>query len=65
LEPKLHSFLHITADRALEQAKQVDAKIAAGEPIGLLAGIPISRDSAVCPHIRKIPQSLRLWNQRV
>jgi len=48
LEPKLHSFLHITADRALEQAKQVDAKIAAGEPIGLLAGIPIGIKDNLC-----------------
>lgn len=48
LEPKLHSFLHITADRALEQAKQVDAKIAAGEEIGLLAGIPIGIKDNLC-----------------
>ncbi|KAM3090002.1 Asp-tRNA(Asn)/Glu-tRNA(Gln) amidotransferase subunit GatA [Phormidesmis sp. 146-35] len=48
LEPKLHSFLHITADRALAQAKQVDAKIAAGEEIGLLAGIPIALKDNLC-----------------
>ena len=30
LEPKLHSFLCVTAERALEQAGAVDAKIAAG-----------------------------------
>mgnify|MGYP002790182726 CR=1 FL=1 len=28
LEPKLRSFLYITADKALEQAKAVDAKVA-------------------------------------
>ena len=48
LEPKLHSFLAVTADRALEQAKQVDAKIAAGEEIGLLAGIPIGIKDNMC-----------------
>jgi aspartyl-tRNA(Asn)/glutamyl-tRNA(Gln) amidotransferase subunit A len=48
LEPKLHSFLHVTADRALEQAQQVDAKIAAGEEIGLLAGIPIGIKDNMC-----------------
>jgi aspartyl-tRNA(Asn)/glutamyl-tRNA(Gln) amidotransferase subunit A len=48
LEPKLHSFLHVTADYALAQAKQVDAKIAAGEPIGLLAGIPIGIKDNMC-----------------
>jgi aspartyl-tRNA(Asn)/glutamyl-tRNA(Gln) amidotransferase subunit A len=48
LEPQLHSFLHVTPDRALEQAKQVDAKIAAGEDIGLLAGIPIGIKDNLC-----------------
>jgi len=48
LEPKLHSFLTITADHALEQARQVDAKIAAGEAIGPLAGIPIGIKDNMC-----------------
>lgn len=48
LEPKLHSFLLVTADRALEQARQVDAKIAAGEEIGMLAGIPIAIKDNLC-----------------
>lgn len=48
LEPKVRSFLQITADSALETAKQVDAKIAAGEEIGLLAGIPIGIKDNLC-----------------
>ncbi len=48
LEPKVHSFLQVTSDRALEQAKQLDAKIAAGEEIGLLAGIPIGIKDNLC-----------------
>lgn len=48
LEPKVHSFLHITADRALAQAQQVDAKLAAGEEISLLAGIPIAIKDNLC-----------------
>ena len=48
IEPKIHSFLHVTSDRALEQAQQVDAKIAAGEEIGLLAGIPIGIKDNLC-----------------
>lgn len=48
LEPKLHSFLHITAQQALEQARAVDAKIAAKEEIGLLAGIPIGIKDNLC-----------------
>ena len=48
VEPKLHSFLQVTADHALAQAQQVDAKIAAGEAIGLLAGIPIGIKDNMC-----------------
>ncbi len=48
LEPKLHSFLCVTAEHALSQAKTVDAKIAAGEEIGLLAGIPIGIKDNMC-----------------
>ncbi|QKQ74179.1 Asp-tRNA(Asn)/Glu-tRNA(Gln) amidotransferase subunit GatA [Nostoc sp. TCL240-02] len=48
LEPKLHSFLCVTAERALEQASTVDAKIAAGEEIGLLAGIPVGIKDNLC-----------------
>ncbi|MDY7003201.1 MAG: Asp-tRNA(Asn)/Glu-tRNA(Gln) amidotransferase subunit GatA [Cyanobacteriota bacterium] len=48
LEPKLRSFLHVTADRALETARQVDGKIAAGEDIGLLAGIPVGLKDNLC-----------------
>lgn len=48
LEPKLHSFLCVTADRALEQAKTVDAKIAAGTEISMLAGIPIGIKDNMC-----------------
>ncbi|MGI8501754.1 MAG: Asp-tRNA(Asn)/Glu-tRNA(Gln) amidotransferase subunit GatA [Hassallia sp.] len=48
LEPKLHSFLCVTAERALEQAREVDAKIAAGHEIGMLAGIPIGIKDNMC-----------------
>lgn len=48
LEPKLHSFLSVTSEHALEQARQVDAKIARSEEIGLLAGIPIGIKDNMC-----------------
>jgi aspartyl-tRNA(Asn)/glutamyl-tRNA(Gln) amidotransferase subunit A len=48
LEPALHSFLQITADRALQQAAQVDAQIAAGAEIGWLAGVPIGIKDNMC-----------------
>lgn len=48
LEPKVRAFLSVTADLALETAKQVDAKIAAGEEIGLLEGIPTAIKDNMC-----------------
>ncbi len=48
LEPQLHSFLTITADQAQAQAKTIDAQIAAGEEIGLLAGIPLGIKDNLC-----------------
>jgi len=48
LEPHLHSFLRVTPERSLEQARQVDARIAAGEAISLLAGIPIAIKDNLC-----------------
>lgn len=48
LEPKVSSFLHVTVETALQQARAVDAKVAAGEEIGLLAGIPIGIKDNLC-----------------
>ena len=48
LEPKLHSYLTVTAEQALAQAKQVDNKIAAGEDTGILAGIPMAIKDNMC-----------------
>lgn len=48
VEPKVHGFLWVTADLALETAKKVDEKIAAGESIGLLEGIPVAVKDNMC-----------------
>jgi aspartyl-tRNA(Asn)/glutamyl-tRNA(Gln) amidotransferase subunit A len=48
LEPKLHSYLTVTSEQALAQAQQVDDKIAAGEDLGILAGIPIAIKDNMC-----------------
>ncbi|MGF1570789.1 MAG: Asp-tRNA(Asn)/Glu-tRNA(Gln) amidotransferase subunit GatA [Nodosilinea sp.] len=48
LEPKLHSYLTVTADQALAQAAAVDANLAAGEELGLLAGIPLALKDNLC-----------------
>ena len=48
LEPQLHSFLTVTEASAIAQAEAVDQKIAAGEDIGLLEGIPIGLKDNLC-----------------
>ncbi|MEE3715318.1 Asp-tRNA(Asn)/Glu-tRNA(Gln) amidotransferase subunit GatA [Tumidithrix elongata RA019] len=53
LEPKLHSFIAITPEVAIAQAKQIDAAIAAGETLPPLAGVPIGIKDNMC--VRGIP----------
>lgn len=47
-EKGLGSFLTVEKDQALAQASQVDRKIAAGEPVGLLAGVPVAVKDNIC-----------------
>ncbi|MDR0848060.1 MAG: Asp-tRNA(Asn)/Glu-tRNA(Gln) amidotransferase subunit GatA [Propionibacteriaceae bacterium] len=42
VEPDIHSYLYVDAERALAQAKAVDSRLAAGEKLGPLAGVPIA-----------------------
>jgi aspartyl-tRNA(Asn)/glutamyl-tRNA(Gln) amidotransferase subunit A len=48
VEPKVRAFLAITADLALSTAQEVDDKIAKGESIGILEGIPIGIKDNMC-----------------
>ncbi|MGY2980222.1 Asp-tRNA(Asn)/Glu-tRNA(Gln) amidotransferase subunit GatA [Thermostichus sp. OS-CIW-29] len=48
LEPQLKSFITVTEELALQQARAVDARIRAGEAIGPLAGIPLAVKDNLC-----------------
>jgi aspartyl-tRNA(Asn)/glutamyl-tRNA(Gln) amidotransferase subunit A len=42
VDTDIHAFLHVARDAALATAAAVDARRAAGEKLGLLAGVPIA-----------------------
>ena len=44
----IHAFLHVDRDDAIKQAEAVDQKRASGQPMGLLAGIPIATKDVLC-----------------
>jgi aspartyl-tRNA(Asn)/glutamyl-tRNA(Gln) amidotransferase subunit A len=48
LDEKIQGYMTVTADQALAQAKAVDDKIARGEKIAPLAGIPMAIKDNIC-----------------
>lgn len=44
----IHAFLALCEKEAREQARKVDRKIASGEPVGPLAGVPYSAKDVFC-----------------
>lgn len=50
VEPKVNAFLHIDRETTLEQARAVDARLAAGEKLGPLAGVPIAHKDIFSTH---------------
>ncbi len=42
VDDAVHAFLHVDGERALTAAAAVDARRAAGEPLGPLAGVPLA-----------------------
>jgi aspartyl-tRNA(Asn)/glutamyl-tRNA(Gln) amidotransferase subunit A len=48
LNPVVGAYLSVFHDRALQAAKDVDRKIATGEPVGALAGVPIAIKDVMC-----------------
>ncbi|MBC7880639.1 MAG: Asp-tRNA(Asn)/Glu-tRNA(Gln) amidotransferase subunit GatA [Anaerolineae bacterium] len=47
-DAQVHAFLHFLPEQALAQARAVDAKIAAGESVGALAGVPLGIKDNMC-----------------
>ena len=47
-EPSIGAYLSLYKAQALEQAKAIDAKIAAGEIVGELAGVPVAVKDNMC-----------------
>ena len=48
LDRGIHAFLHADRDAALQQAEAIDAKRAAGQPLGKLAGLPVAIKENLC-----------------
>jgi len=48
LEPQLHAFCTPTPELALDRARELERDIAAGRPVGPLAGIPVGIKDLVC-----------------
>lgn len=47
-EPAIQAYLHVTEQQAISAAQRVDDKIAKGEKIAPLAGIPMSLKDLIC-----------------
>ena len=48
VEPKVGAYLSLYKDQAIALAETVDAKIAAGESVGALAGVPVAIKDNMC-----------------
>ncbi|MFN8857935.1 MAG: amidase, partial [Planctomycetaceae bacterium] len=47
-DSRVGAFLSIEPEKSLEQARQIDQKRSRGEPLGLLAGIPVAIKDVIC-----------------
>lgn len=47
-EPELHAFLEVFEKEAIEQAREIDARLARHQHLGPLAGVPIALKDNIC-----------------
>jgi aspartyl-tRNA(Asn)/glutamyl-tRNA(Gln) amidotransferase subunit A len=48
VDSKVRAFITVMKDAALAQARRVDEKLARGEPVGALAGLPVALKDNLC-----------------
>ncbi len=48
LDQSIQAFLRLRADEALQEARDVDRRRTAGEPVGALAGVPVAVKDILC-----------------
>lgn len=48
IDPAIGAYLSTFGDRAMQSAEAVDRRIAAGEPVGPLAGVPVAVKDVMC-----------------
>ena len=64
VEDKVQAFVHLTREKALQQARNADARIAAGEDAPLL-GIPIALKDLICTEGSRTTCSSKILDQFV
>ena len=48
LDPPIRAFLRVDGDRAVDQARRIDERLARGEPVGPLGGVPLAIKDNIC-----------------
>jgi aspartyl-tRNA(Asn)/glutamyl-tRNA(Gln) amidotransferase subunit A len=62
-DPEIHSYLTLCEDRARQQAERIDRMVSAGDPLPLLAGVPVGiKDVMVTKGVRSTAGSKILEN---
>jgi aspartyl-tRNA(Asn)/glutamyl-tRNA(Gln) amidotransferase subunit A len=51
LDPQVRAFISFDRDRAIEQAREIDDRLARGEKLGPLAGVPVAIKDNICTRI--------------